>query len=190
MWTKRINPLVIGKLKISFCSRNRQTWVGIQDSRKWLKLIENCKSTFIRDTAPSGYYVNSFFLGYGHHSGYHQEHHYGPKCEEIEQKSCYNQPKAVEAVKTLVLVLPEPKKKCTPKTLKVPKVSCHTQTENVCIKVPKITQKPVTVKKCVPKIAGEKCDHIELVLPKQICKDLIVGDAHPVPKYPQHPYSN
>ena len=131
-----------------------------------------------------------FLLGYGHHSGYHQEHHYGPKCEEIEQKSCYNQPKAVEAVKTLVLVLPEPKKKCTPKTLKVPKVSCHTQTENVCIKVPKITQKPVTVKKCVPKIAGEKCDHIELVLPKQICKDLIVGDAHPVPKYPQHPYSN
>ena len=131
-----------------------------------------------------------FFTGYGHHSGYHQEHHYGPKCEEIEQKSCYNQPKAVEAVKTLVLVLPEPKKKCTPKTLKVPKVSCHTQTENVCIKVPKITQKPVTVKKCVPKIAGEKCDHIELVLPKQICKDLIVGDAHPVPKYPQHHYSN
>ena len=127
------------------------------------------------------------FLGYG---GYGHDQ-YGPKCEEISQKSCYNQPKVEEVEKDVVLVLPEPQLKCTQKTIKVPEVTCKTKAEHVCINVPRIVQQPTTVQKCVPELAGEKCDHIVLTLPKQVCKDLIVGDAHPVPKYPppRH-YSN
>ena len=119
----------------------------------------------------------------GIYGGYHKEH-YGPKCEEIEQNSCYNQPKATEKMREVTLELPEPKKECSEKSFKVPKVTCRTKSEEKCIRVPKVKQTAGDdVQKCVPQISGDKCENIRLSLPKQVCKDLIVGSARPVTQY-------
>ena len=120
--------------------------------------------------------------GYGYnHGGYGG---YGQECEEIKQDSCYNKPQVATAEKELILILPEPRRECKQKTFTLPRVNCQMENEKKCISVPTLVSRPVTTQKCVPEIGNPKCDQIELVLPKQVCKDILIGSAHTVPKYP------
>ena len=128
--------------------------------------------------------------GFGHGGGYG---HYGHNCEEIAQDSCYNQPKVKAGEEELTLVLPMPRRECQQKRIEIPKLDCQIRTEKKCVMIPVAVPKPVTVKKCAPEIGPPKCREVELVLPKQVCKDLIVGYAekilkHPKPKIRYHDY--
>ena len=129
-------------------------------------------------------------------SGYHRQPHkyhggfggyggYGHNCEEIRQDSCYNQPSVKPDETVLTLVLPMPRRKCETKTVELPNINCQIKTEETCIKVPVAKPRPITVKKCFPEIGAPKCREVELVLPKQVCKDLIVGYADKVYKTPK-----
>ena len=79
----------------------------------------------------------------------------------------------------VTLTFPVPEKKCESKPITIPRVSCQVKTEKKCISVPEITETDSTVEKCQPVIASApKCQKVELVLPKQICQDLVYGYAH------------
>ena len=131
-----------------------------------------------------------FFTGYhrqphkyGGYGGY--GHGYGHSCEEIKQDACYNQPKVESDETELTLVLPMPQRKCESKTVELPNIDCKVSTEEKCINVPIAVPRPITVQKCTPEIGAPKCREVELVLPKQVCKDLIVGYADKVYKTPK-----
>ena len=83
-----------------------------------------------------------------------------------------------------------PRRECESKTVELPNIDCKVTTEKKCINVPVATPRPVTVQKCTPEIGAPKCREVELVLPKQVCKDLIVGYADKVYKNPyKSPYT-
>ena len=79
-----------------------------------------------------------------------------------------------------------PRRECQSKTVELPKIDCEVSTEKKCVNVPVATPTPVTIMKCTPEIGAPKCREVELVLPKQVCKDLIVGYADKVYKSPYH----
>ena len=60
----------------------------------------------------------------------------------------------------------------------LPRVNCQVKTEKKCIVVPDVVDDVQIVEKCQPKIGKPKCQKVELVLPKQICQDIVYGYAH------------
>ena len=78
-----------------------------------------------------------------------------------------------------------PQRKCESKTVELPNIDCQVSTEEKCINVPIAVPRPITIQKCTPEIGAPKCREVELVLPKQVCKDLIVGYADKVYKTPK-----
>ena len=117
--------------------------------------------------------------GYGHYGGY------GHNCDEIEQNSCYNQPIVKSDDAQLTLVLPMPRRECESKTVELPNIDCQVTSEEKCIKIPTAKLRPITIQKCTPEIGNPKCREVELILPKQVCKDLIVGYAKKILKTPK-----
>ena len=78
-----------------------------------------------------------------------------------------------------------PRRECESKTIELPKIDCQVTSKQQCVKVPVAKPKPITVQKCIPEIGGPKCREVELILPKQVCKDLIVGYAKKILKSPK-----
>ena len=133
----------------------------------------------------SGYHrhpKHHFHGGFDHHAGYGG---YGHHCEEIAQDSCYNEPIVKADAEDLTLVLPIPRRECQSKTVELPKINCQITTEQKCLKVPVARPKPITVQKCTPEIGAPKCREVELILPKQVCRDLIIGYAEKILKTPK-----
>ena len=76
------------------------------------------------------------------------------------------------------LTFPVPQKKCESKPITIPRVNCQVKTEEQCISVPDVRDEVQTVEKCSPVVGDPICQKVELVLPKQVCQDVIYGYAH------------
>jgi len=147
---------------------------------------KKCQTQMVTVCEP-GYHrqPHKYHGGFGH-GGYERGGGgYGHHCKEIKQDSCYNTPSVKAAETELTLVLPMPKRECQRKTVELPNIDCQVTTEEKCINVPVAKPKPVTVQKCTPEIGPPKCREVELILPKQVCKDLVVGYADTVYRTPK-----
>ncbi len=69
-------------------------------------------------------------------------------------------------------------RKCLSTPIILPKVNCEMQSEEKCLKVPGLEETPTTIEKCHPLVGVPKCQRVELVLPKQVCQDIIYGFTH------------
>ncbi len=116
------------------------------------------------------------YAGYQNYDPYDPDtFDYSPICREVAQETCFNVP-SVEPVDVPVSVTyPEPIKKCTSTPIIIPKVNCHTETSRQCIKVPALEDVPSKIDKCEPVLAVPICQRVELILPKQVCQDIIFG---------------
>jgi len=100
---------------------------------------------------------------------------YTPVCREVAQETCFNIP-SVEPVDVPVSVAyPEPVLKCTATPITLPKVECSTESSKQCIKVPALEDVSSTVDKCEHTVPIPSCQRVELILPKQVCQDIIFG---------------
>lgn len=78
----------------------------------------------------------------------------------------------------VTLTFPVPEKKCESRPIRIPRVTCEVKTEKKCIPVPEVMEDVQVVEKCQPVVGTPVCQKVELVLPKQICQDIIYGYAH------------
>ena len=118
--------------------------------------------------------------GYGYHSYGHQY------CKEVSQETCYNVP-MVEPMEEPVMVLyPEPIKKCVDRPIKLPRISCEDITEKKCIMVPETMDDKEMVDKCETVPAAPSCQKVELTLPKQVCIRLVYGHSYDVEEKEYH----
>jgi len=101
-----------------------------------------------------------------------------PVCKEVAQETCFNVPGVQPVDIPVTIAYPEPVKTCQNVTIHLPKVDCQIEADEKCIKVPDLEELPTTVEKCLPKLANPKCRRVDLVLPKQICQDIIYGFTH------------
>ena len=95
----------------------------------------------------------------------------------------------------------------------VPTVECEDVTDRTCVKLPNAEETTIDVTACVPVVDKPQCDkvvlndgsctlnlndttylQVELVLPKQVCRELVYGYAEkpvvPVHQPYQHPYEH
>ena len=86
------------------------------------------------------------------------------------------------------LTFPVPQKKCESKPITIPRVTCQVKTEQQCISVPDVQDEVQTVEKCQPVVGAPICQKVELVLPKQVCQDVIYGYAHKPSAYEHWSY--
>merc|ERR1711874_106952 len=104
----------------------------------------------------------------------------------VGQETCYNVPTLQPEQIQVEIVLPEPVQKCQTRTVIVPTVECEDVTDKRCVKLPSVEEVAIEAEACVPVVAKPKCDKVELVLPKQVCRELLYGYAEkPVHQY-QH----
>jgi len=114
---------------------------------------------------------------------YHTVQH----CKEVGQETCYNIPRLESKEIQVEITLPEPVQKCQTRSVIVPTVECEDFTDKKCVKLPNVEETEEEAKACVPVVAKPKCDKVELVLPKQVCRELLYGYAEkPVHQY-EHP---
>jgi len=110
--------------------------------------------------------------GYGYNKVTYQH------CEEIAQETCYNKP-VVNAKPTKVDVkLPEPKTECGPMRVMLPSVECEEITEQSCVTLPALESADVQAESCNVKLGQPECKPVDLVLPKQVCQEILYGHAH------------
>jgi len=103
---------------------------------------------------------------------------YQPVCKEVAQETCFNVPGIEPVDVPVTIAYPEPVKTCLDNPITLPKIECNLVSEDHCIKVPSLEEVPTTVEKCQPIIGAPKCQRVELILPKQICQDIIYGFTH------------
>ncbi|XP_059094999.1 uncharacterized protein LOC131889819 [Tigriopus californicus] len=141
-------------------------------------------------------YNNQYGNG-GHH--YNAQYEYGTvqECQEVDQETCYNIPSVEEVEVDVMLAFPAPSRNCETQTVTIPEVKCEDIVEQKCQNIPRIVEAPDNFERCEVKVGEPKCEEIELVLPKQICTDIIYGLAevpyepeygHPQPAYESHPH--
>lgn len=108
---------------------------------------------------------------------------YQPSCKEIAQEICFNTPEVEPVDVPANLVFPEPLRRCQNLPISLPRIVCKVESEEICFKIPTLEDHPMSVEKCHPVISNPKCQKIELVLPKQICQDIIYGFTHATRDY-------
>jgi len=113
---------------------------------------------------------------------YHSVQH----CKEVGQETCYNVPTLQPEQIQVEIVLPEPVEKCQTRSVIVPTVECEDVTDKRCVNLPSVEEVEVEAQACVPVVAKPKCDKVELVLPKQVCRELLYGYA----EKPVHTYKH
>jgi hypothetical protein len=131
---------------------------------------KSCNTQMVTVCDPGGYG--------GYHGGYHGHGYGGGYCKEVAQETCYNVPSLEPVDVEVTLTFPQPVKKCDSKAITIPRVSCEVMTEKKCIQVPEVEDDEQMVEKCQPVVGSPVCQKVELVLPKQICQDVIYGYAH------------
>jgi len=109
-------------------------------------------------------------------SGYYS---YGQQdCTEEEQKTCYKVPMVMPRQETVTVSYPEPVEECMQKTIIIPKVTCEDVTEKRCVMVPEIMDDMEMVEICEVTLGPPSCQAMEVVLPKQVCKELVYGQTY------------
>jgi len=108
---------------------------------------------------------------YGYSKGSYQH------CKEIAQETCFNKP-TVTPKKTQVDVrVPEPTQDCQPMRVELPTVECENVEEERCVDLPALEGADVSAEQCTVEIGPPECKPVELVLPKQVCQEVLYGHA-------------
>ena len=113
------------------------------------------------------------------------------KCREVAQETCYNVPKLIEKEIDVTMGFPSAKSDCEIQTVTIPEIKCEDIVESKCQDIPHIVEEPETTENCQVIVGPPKCSEVELVLPKQVCQDIVYGyaeDAHEEYPAPQHEY--
>jgi len=117
--------------------------------------------------------------GYGYNKGSYQH------CKEIAQETCYNKPQVQPKQTEVELQAPEPKQNCGPMRVMLPTVECEDITEERCVPLPALEPADVPAQQCTVDLGEPECKPVELILPKQVCQELLYGHA----SKPHHPPS-
>merc|ERR1712106_892786 len=107
-------------------------------------------------------------------------------CKQEVQKTCYNVPKVTPVDKKVLVTFPTPVKSCSDKPITIPRVSCEDLTEHKCITVPDVKDEIKKVEKCKVLLAEPSCQEVSLTLPKQVCTDLVHGNAQELTAHQYH----
>ena len=75
----------------------------------------------------------------------------------------------------VTLAFPEPSKSCKLQEATVPEVKCEDLVEVKCQDMPRVVEVPENIERCNVVVGEPKCEEVELVLPRQVCKDIIYG---------------
>jgi len=143
-----------------------------------VKFAKACEKQMVTVCQPQPSY-GSPTAPYSYHSIQH--------CKEVGQETCYNIPTLESKQIQVEITLPEPVQKCQTRSVIVPTVECEDVTDKRCVNLPSVEESDSEAQACVPVVANPKCDKVELVLPKQICRELLYGYAEkPVHSY-EHP---
>ena len=96
---------------------------------------------------------------------------------QVAQETCYNIPQVIEKEIDVAMGFPQAKRDCMNQTVTIPEIKCEDIVETKCQNIPRIVEGPDPVERCEVVVGEPKCSEVELVLPKQICKDIVYGFA-------------
>ncbi|XP_023328541.1 protein piccolo [Eurytemora carolleeae] len=123
---------------------------------------------------------------YPRHHGYSYQQGSYQHCKEIAQETCYNIPSVHPKPTQVEVQVPEPVQDCGPRKVVLPSIECEDITEEKCVSVPAIEPADVQAEQCTVQIGPPECNPIELILPKQVCVELVYGHASK-PVHPAQP---
>eukprot|EP00094_Tigriopus_californicus_P010132 TCALIF_09771-PA protein Name:"Protein of unknown function" AED:0.45 eAED:0.45 QI:24/1/0.66/1/0.5/0.33/3/0/311 len=114
------------------------------------------------------------------------------QCSEVEQETCFNIPTVQEVEIEVNMAFPKPSRDCDIQTVTIPEITCEDIVEQKCQNIPRIVETPSSFDNCQVVVGEPKCEEIELVLPKQVCTDILYGFAEvpveaPEPQFEQQP---
>lgn len=98
-------------------------------------------------------------------------------CKEEEQETCYNVPMVMPMQETVTVKYPEPVMDCMKKPITIPQVTCLDVNEEKCFIVPGIADDMILVEKCEVSLGAPSCQVLELILPKQVCTELVFVES-------------
>ena len=76
-------------------------------------------------------------------------------------------------------MVPTPSQDCGPMQVELPTVECEEVREERCVQLPSLEQAEVEAQQCrVGLSPSQTCREVELVLPVQVCREQLYGDAH------------
>merc|ERR1719320_1592407 len=99
-------------------------------------------------------------------------------CKEEEQENCYKVPMVIPKLETVTVTYPEPIMECKPKPITIPHVTCQDVNEEKCFIVPEIINDTMLVEKCEVSLGAPSCQFLELILPKQVCTELVFVESN------------
>ena len=138
------------------------------------------KVSFAKECLTQMVTVCQLSKGYGYHSYGHQH------CKEVSQETCYNVPIVKPVEEPVMVSYPEPVKKCADKSISLPRITCEDIIEKKCIMVPETMDDKEMVEKCETVLAAPACQMVDLTLPKQVCVQLVYGQAYGVKEKHNH----
>ena len=103
---------------------------------------------------------------------------YQEKCKELAQETCFNSPATQPRPEEVTLMVPSPSQDCGPMQVEVPSVTCQEVREERCVQLPSLEETQVEAQQCRVALAGQNCREMELILPVQVCREQLYGDAH------------
>merc|ERR1711913_239666 len=98
----------------------------------------------------------------------------------------YTSKKEDTVATTVKVSYPEPVKKCVDRPITLPRISCEDIVEEKCIMVPEIMDDKEMVDKCETVLAAPSCQMVDLMLPKQVCIELVYGHSYDVDEKEHH----
>jgi len=110
--------------------------------------------------------------GYGYHS---YGHNY---CKEVAQETCYNVPMVMRMDQPVTVTFPKPMEMCENRPIQLIKITCEDLSMEKCFTVPEVMDDVEMVEKCEVSLDAPQCSMVELALPKQVCKELVYGEAY------------
>jgi len=99
-------------------------------------------------------------------------------CKEEEQETCYKVPMVMPKLETVTVTYPEPIMECKQKPITIPRVTCQDVNEEKCFIVPQIINDTMLVEKCKVSLGAPSCQFLELILPKQVCTELVFVESN------------
>lgn len=142
---------------------------------------KECSKQMVTVCQPASGYGSSHYGGYNKGSYQH--------CKEVAQETCYNKPSVQPKTVKVTVTVPNPVQDCSPRQVSLPTITCEDITEERCVSLPSVEEAQVTAMQCKAKLGAPQCKPIELVLPKQVCQELLYGYASK-PKAAPPTYTN
>ena len=78
----------------------------------------------------------------------------------------------------VTLMVPTPSQDCGPMQVELPTVECEEVVEERCVQLPSLEEAEVEAQQCRVGVGSQNCRELELVLPLQVCREQLYGDAH------------